>query len=369
MLNTFLTELPAQLDQLPVAIRRKVDKTFERALELYAHSVQACDCLQQLYLCATDRVARLLLAFSVLRTGTWSFGFVLCDASLVLELRQQSRKLSDLRDDPAHTWKLVVRLLHRIRAQSLHGSKIASTRQTSLVVHMNLRLADGITGLRLLMLPVIWWWALLGNGRLVGVGLIAAGLTDAADGFVARRLGQASPAGARLDLIADTLLLLSAIAWIGLLHPNAVRANTSLVAAAFSVYIATVAIGVFKFRRLPNLHLYSSKAAGGLLYAFAVITLLAGGYQPLLLVLAAAAFMVSCAETVAGMLLLSTADASLGSVLLVRRRRVETSTVQAIGSASKQRSQAPTANVVGSNASPTRSRQLIAAPKPNDSGP
>lgn len=234
---------------------------------------------------------------------------------------------------------------------------------------MNLRLADGITGLRLLMLPVIWWWALLGNGRLVGVGLIAAGLTDAADGFVARRLGQASPAGARLDLIADTLLLLSAIAWIGLLHPNAVRANTSLVAAAFSVYIATAAIGVFKFRRLPNLHLYSSKAAGGLLYAFAVITLLAGGYQPLLLVLAAAAFMVSCAETVAGMLLLSTADASLGSVLLVRRRRVETSTVQAIGSASKQRSQAPTANVVGSNASPTRSRQLIAAPKPNDSGP
>jgi cardiolipin synthase (CMP-forming) len=234
------------------------------------------------------------------------------------------------------------------------------------VFHTKLRLADGITWLRLLVLPVIWWYAVLGNGRLVGIGLVAAGVTDALDGFVARHFGQASQAGARLDLIADTLLLLSALAWIGLLHPNAVLDNPVLIAAAFSIYLAVIAFGLLKFRRLPNLHLYSSKVAGGLLYAFAVITLLAGAYSMLLLALAAFAFMFSCAETLAGMLLLSNADAGLGSVLWVRRMRAETSTVQAIGTASKQRSQAPTANVVGSSASPTSSRQVIPAAKPND---
>ncbi len=226
-----------------------------------------------------------------------------------------------------------------------------------------------MTWLRLLLLPVIWWCALLGDGRLVGVGLILAGVTDFIDGFVARRLGQASPAGARLDLIADTLLLLSAMAWIGLLHPEIVRDNTGLVAGAFSIYLASVAVGLLKFRRLPNLHLYSSKAAGGLLYAFAVITLLTGGYDRLLLTLAASAFIVSCAETVAGQLLFSAVDARMGSVLLVRRRRAETRTIQAMGSARKQRSQAPTANVVGSSTSPINSTPIAAAPSPKDRGP
>jgi phosphatidylglycerophosphate synthase len=230
-------------------------------------------------------------------------------------------------------------------------------------------LADGITWLRLLLLPVIWYYALLGDGRFVGVGLLAAGLTDVLDGFVARRLGQASPAGARLDLIADTLLLLSAMAWIGSLHPEIVRDNLGVVAGAVSIYVASVAVGVVKFRRLPNLRLYSSKVAGGLLYAFAVITLLFGRYDRWLLALALAAFMVSYLETLAGMLLLSVVDTRMGSVLLVRSRRAETRTIQAIGSARKQRSQAPTANAVGSNASATSSRPLIVTPTPKDSSP
>lgn len=231
------------------------------------------------------------------------------------------------------------------------------------------RPADAITWLRVLLLPVIWWHALLGHGRLVGAGLILAGLTDFLDGMMARRLGQASPAGARLDLIADTLLLLSATAWIGVLHPEIVRNNTGLVAGAFSIYLVSVAFGLLKFGRLPNLHLYSSKVAGGLVYAFAVMTLLTGSYDRLLLGLAVTAFIVSCAETVAGQVLFSPVDARMGSVLLVRRRRAETRTVHASARARKQRSQAPTANVVGSNASPISSIPIIAAPRPNDSVP
>ena len=230
-------------------------------------------------------------------------------------------------------------------------------------------IADAITWLRILLLPLIWVFALMGDGRVVGAGLIAAGVTDALDGFVARRFEQVSPAGARLDLTADTLLLLSAVAWIGLLHPEVIRENGAVIAAAFFVYLGAVGIGLVNFRRLPNLRLYSSRLAGGLLYSFAVITLIAGRYDRLLLALAVGAFIVSCAETVAGELLFSVGDANMGSVLLERRRRADISTVQASGSTSKQRSQAPTANVPGSKASPISSTATAAAPTPNDSQP
>ncbi|MEP6751193.1 MAG: CDP-alcohol phosphatidyltransferase family protein [Candidatus Dormiibacterota bacterium] len=185
------------------------------------------------------------------------------------------------------------------------------------------RIADAITWLRILLVPVIWVFALLGEGRVVGAGLIAAAVTDFLDGLVARRLGQASLEGARLDLIADTLVLLSAVAWIELLHPEVLQENSGLIVAAAAAYLVAVGIGIGNFRRLPNLHLYSSRVAGGLLYSFAAITLIGGRYDKLLLALAAGTFILSSVETAAGQLMFSVTEAKVGSVLLERRRRAD----------------------------------------------
>jgi phosphatidylglycerophosphate synthase len=229
------------------------------------------------------------------------------------------------------------------------------------------RIADVLSRTRLVLIPILWLAAVVGDGRLVGIGLLVAGATDALDGYLARRLGQASEAGARLDSLADNLLLVSAMAWIELLHPEILRENTALVAVTFGVYLASLGVGLLKFRQLGNLHLYSSKVAGGALYSFAVVTLLTGGYEPLLLWLATAAFIVSSVETLLAQLLLSAVDENMGSIVLVRKRRAERSTIHTIGSARKQRSQAPQAlNVVGSNASPSSSIPTSAAPNQNE---
>jgi phosphatidylglycerophosphate synthase len=219
--------------------------------------------------------------------------------------------------------------------------------------------------MRLLLIPALWFAALFGNGRLVGVGLLVAGATD----YLARRLGQESVAGARLTSLADNLLLISAAAWIELLHPEILSQNTVLVVATFVIYLASLSVGLTKFHQLGNLHLYSSKVAGGALYSFAVITLITGAYEPLLLWLATAAFMLSSTETLLAQLLLSTVDENLGSIFLALQRRAEIKTVQPIGSARKQRSQAPhSANVVGSSASPTSSTASSTAPNANETG-
>jgi phosphatidylglycerophosphate synthase len=229
------------------------------------------------------------------------------------------------------------------------------------------RIADVLSGMRLLLIPAVWIAALLGNGRLVGVGLLVAGATDFFDGYLARRLGQESASGARLDSLADNLLLISAMAWIELLHPEILSQNTVLVVATFAVYLASLSVGLIKLHQLGNLHLYSSKVAGGALYSFAVITLITGVYEPLLLWLAAAAFTVSSGETLLAQLLLSAVDENIGSIFLALRRRAESSTTQPIANARKQRSQAPhSANAVGSSASPTSSTATSAAPNANE---
>ena len=232
------------------------------------------------------------------------------------------------------------------------------------------RIADVLSVTRLLLVPAIWFVALLGNGPLVGVGLLVAGATDFFDGYLARRLGQASAAGARLDSLADNTLLICTAAWIELLHPEILRDNTILIAATFGLYLASLSAALVKFHQIGNLHLYSSKVAGGALYSFAVLTLMTGFYEPLLLWLAAAAFMMSSAETLLGRILLSAVDENMGSIFLALSSRAESRTIHPIGRARKQRSQAPhSANAVGRRASPSSSTATSAAPNPNETRP
>ena len=232
------------------------------------------------------------------------------------------------------------------------------------------RIADVLSGMRLLLIPVMWVAALLGWGRLVGLGLLVAGATDFFDGYIARRLDQESASGARLDSLADNLLLISAMAWIELLHPEILSENTVLVVVTFGLYLASLSVGLIKFHQLGNMHLYSSKVAGGALYSFAVVTLVTGVYEPPFLWLAAAAFMVSSAETLLAQLLSSAVDENMGSIFVAVRRRAEIRTIQTIDSARKQRSQTPhSAKVVGSRASPTSSTATSATPNTNEIGP
>src|SRR5258706_870443 len=123
-LDLVLTELPAELDKLTVAVRRKVDQALERSLQLDAHSVQSRHSFQQLELGAADRVARLLVTIAMIVARAVALRIVLGDAGLVLELGHKGREVGDLLHDAADARKLQVCFLHCVRAQSLHGSTI-----------------------------------------------------------------------------------------------------------------------------------------------------------------------------------------------------------------------------------------------------
>src|ERR1017187_4232699 len=70
-----------------------------------------------------------------------------------------------------------------------------------------LNFPNSLTVLRLLLVPFIFYAAPPGQHKLALALFLLAAFTDIADGAAARRWGQASPAGALLDPIADKCLM------------------------------------------------------------------------------------------------------------------------------------------------------------------
>ena len=81
---------------------------------------------------------------------------------------------------------------------------------------MPLSLPNAITLARLLSVPVCIWLLLGGRYGTAFWVFVAAGASDALDGFIAKRFAMASPLGAVLDPLADKALLVSVYVVMGL---------------------------------------------------------------------------------------------------------------------------------------------------------
>lgn len=85
---------------------------------------------------------------------------------------------------------------------------------------MKNQIANAITVLRVLMVPVLVYLLLAGEHRAALWVFAAAGVSDALDGFIARHFNQFSRFGAILDPIADKSLIgatVLTLAWLGLI--------------------------------------------------------------------------------------------------------------------------------------------------------
>ena len=65
---------------------------------------------------------------------------------------------------------------------------------------------------RILLVPVVVWAITAGEMRIAFVLFLAAGITDAIDGFLAKRFGMATELGAYLDPLADKVLIAGTLA-------------------------------------------------------------------------------------------------------------------------------------------------------------
>ena len=63
---------------------------------------------------------------------------------------------------------------------------------------------------RILLVPVVIWAITAGEMRVAFILFLAAGITDAVDGFLAKRFGMQTELGAYLDPLADKTSVISA---------------------------------------------------------------------------------------------------------------------------------------------------------------
>lgn len=185
----------------------------------------------------------------------------------------------------------------------------------------NLKLIPNqLTAIRFLAVPVMWVCALQGQLKCIGIGLTVGLITDLLDGAAARKLNQTSEFGSKFDSLADQFLQLSALIWIFMLIPEIFTENLIISTLAITIYIASLIVGLLKFKRMADLHLYLSKVGGLFLYIFLIHAFITGTYSYFLFLLAGILFILSSAETLVLQLMLPRVDANIGSILLLNVR-------------------------------------------------
>src|SRR5919198_356949 len=80
----------------------------------------------------------------------------------------------------------------------------------------NLSIPNLITLGRILLVPVVVWAITAGEMRVAFVLFLAAGISDAADGFLAKRFGMSTELGAYLDPLADKAMMISVYVALGI---------------------------------------------------------------------------------------------------------------------------------------------------------
>src|ERR1051326_5972437 len=110
-----LAELPAQLDELAVAVREEVDQADPRVLELDPEVLEPAQRRHQVLLGAAQRAGALVEPVAILLHGSRPAHAVLGDADLVGQLVQLTGELDDLPDEAPDRRQHPVRLVELVR--------------------------------------------------------------------------------------------------------------------------------------------------------------------------------------------------------------------------------------------------------------
>jgi len=151
-----------------------------------------------------------------------------------------------------------------------------------------------LTAARILVLPILWVFALLNWQPALAIGLALAALTDVLDGRLAKKYPQF--ADARFDSLADKLLTFSVIAWVVILKPQLISEHWLSLLGTALIYSISLFIGWHKHGRLTTLHTYLGKGGGLVQAIFVVHAFLTRGYSLALFYFAISLFIIAALE-------------------------------------------------------------------------
>ena len=148
------------------------------------------------------------------------------------------------------------------------------------------RLPNALSVLRISLACALWLAMVLGSRPLFLALLILAFLTDAADGFLARRLDATSELGRRLDSLGDYVLVLTLLPGLVVLWPALLRREAPWIVLAAVAYFAPTVWSLLRWHTVPGLHTWGSKVLAVAMSVALPLALLNGPVLPLRIICA-----------------------------------------------------------------------------------
>jgi CDP-diacylglycerol--glycerol-3-phosphate 3-phosphatidyltransferase len=184
-----------------------------------------------------------------------------------------------------------------------------------------LSLPNALSLFRIVAAPLLLLAAWLNRPTLF-LGLFGAALlSDALDGFLARRLHQTTALGGILDSWGDFALYCTTPLAVWWLWPEVIWQELPYVVAAIAAFLLPIIIGFIKFQRLTSYHTWGAKAVAVALGITTPLLLLGGPALPFRL--AVFLLMLSAVDELTITLLLRHWQADIPSCLHAWRRRHE----------------------------------------------
>ncbi len=137
-----------------------------------------------------------------------------------------------------------------------------------------------LSSVRLVAVPFLLLLAWQEWGGAFMVTLVLVLLTDALDGYLARRWNQVTELGARLDSYGDLAIYLSLPLALWLLWPEIIRRELGYVIAIVASVVVPLIVCLLKFRTITSYHTWAVKAAAVIVAPSLVILFLGGPAWP-----------------------------------------------------------------------------------------
>jgi phosphatidylglycerophosphate synthase len=119
--------------------------------------------------------------------------------------------------------------------------------------------ADSISLFRLLVSPLAVFIAGFNYAGTYAWLMILLFLSDVADGLIARLRNETSRKGARLDSIADVLMITAVLFGLIKFHADVLFENFVAVSIVVFFYLLTMLISLFRYGKISSFHTYLSK--------------------------------------------------------------------------------------------------------------
>lgn len=124
-----------------------------------------------------------------------------------------------------------------------------------------MRMVNFITFFRILAFPIFIILLIQGKFDLFKWLLVISFLTDALDGFLARKFKVKSILGSRLDSLGDDLTVLAAVIGLFYYKPEFLKDEWGLIALLFGLFLTQNLYALLKYQRTTSFHTYGAKIA------------------------------------------------------------------------------------------------------------